>query len=111
LLAFSGIGLVVLMFAADHFKLHTKLPLDNPPEVLTSRAREVVRQLGYNEPYADEAFAFELDTGFLNYIQDHDKSPGRWQSLAAGRPATLVFWYRQSPKLMQAQRFFSSPQR
>jgi serine/threonine-protein kinase len=108
LLAISAVGLIALLFAADAFRLHTKVPLDNPPEVLAARAREIVRQLGYTEPYADEAFSFELNTGFLDYVQNHDKSQGRWNALASGRPATIAFWYRRSPRLMQAQRFFSS---
>jgi serine/threonine-protein kinase len=108
LLVLSAVGLIALLFAADRFKLHNIAPLDNSPEVLATHAREVVRQLGYTEPYADEAFSFSFQGDYLNYVEEHDKSPDRWNALASGRPASIVFWYRQSPRQMRAQRFFSS---
>jgi hypothetical protein len=108
LLALSAFGLIALLFMADRYRLHNRVPLDNPPEVLVARAREIVRQLGYAEPYADEAYSFDLRADFLNYIQEHQKTPDRWRVLDTGRPASLVFWYRQSPRLMRPQRFFSS---
>ena len=108
LLALSALGLIALLLMADRFKLHNQAPLDNPPEVLAARAREIVRQMGYTEPYADEAYSFGIRQDFLNYEQEHDKTPDRWQILKTGRPASLVFWYRQSPQWMRPQRFFSS---
>jgi hypothetical protein len=108
LLVLSVLGLIALLFLADRYRLHNRVPLDNPPEVLLSRAREMVRQLGYAEPYADEAYSFSLQTDFLLYLQEHEKTPDRWRVLDTGRPASLVFWYRQSPRLMRPQRFFSS---
>src|SRR5579864_207070 len=64
LLVLSALGLIALLFLADRYRLHNRVPLDNPPEVLLSRAREMVRQLGYAEPYADEAYSFSLQTDF-----------------------------------------------
>jgi serine/threonine-protein kinase len=108
LLAVSVLGLVALLSMADRYKLNNLAPLDNPPEVLAARAREVVRQLGYTDPYADEAYSFGLQLDFLNYVQDHQKTPDRWRILNTGRPASIVFWYRQSPRLLRSQRFFSA---
>ena len=108
LIVLSAVGLIALLLAADRFKLHNIAPLDNPPEVLATRAREIIRQLGYTEPYADEAFSFSQQFAYLNYLQDHDKTPDRWNAVANGRPASMVFWYRQSPRSMRPQRFFSS---
>ena len=108
LLAVSVVTLLLLLFASDRFKLHNIAPLDNAPEVLAAHARQVIRQLGYTEPYADEAFSFSLQPDYLEYLQDHDKSPVRWSALSNGRPASAVFWYRQSPRLLRPQSFFSS---
>jgi Protein kinase domain len=108
LLALTALGLIALLFMADRFRLHNLAPLDNPPEVLAARARQIVRQLGYTEPYADEAYSFRVQSDFLNYVQEHDKTANRWQALESGRPASIVFWYRQSPQLMRPQGFFSS---
>ena len=108
LLVLAAIGLIALLFSADRYRLHNRVPLDNPPEVLAARAREVIRQLGYTEPYADEAFSFDLSVDFLNYIQEHQKTAERWRVLESGRPASIIFWYRRSPRLLRPQRFFSS---
>jgi Protein kinase domain len=108
LLVLSALGLIALLFMADRYRLHNRAPLDNPPEVLAARAREIVRQLGHTEPYADEAYSFDLQTDFLYYLQDHQKTRGRWRVLETGRPASIVFWYRQSPRLLRPQGFFSS---
>jgi serine/threonine-protein kinase len=108
LLALTALGMIALLFIADRFRLHNRVPLDNPPEVLAARAREIVRQLGFTEPYADEAYSFHLQTDFLYYVQDHQKTSDRWRVLETGRPASIVFWYRQSPRLLRPQRFFSS---
>jgi serine/threonine protein kinase len=108
LLALATTGLLAFLFISDRYKLSSKAPLDNPPEVLAARARQIVRQLGYTEPYADEAYSFGLQGNFLNYVQEHNKTPNRWHILESGRPASIIFWYRQSPRLMRPQRFFSS---
>jgi Protein kinase domain len=108
LVALSTAALLLLLFASDRFKLHNIAPLDNGPEVLATHAREVIRQLGYTEPYADEAFSFSFQADYLEYLQEHDKSPDRWSALTNGRPASVVFWYRQSPRLLRPQSFFSS---
>jgi serine/threonine-protein kinase len=108
LLALSALGLIALLFMADRYRLHNRVPLDNPPEVLAARAREIVRQLGYTEPYADEAYSFNVQVDFLFYLQDRQRTPDRWRVLETGRPASIVFWYRQSPRLLRPQGFFSS---
>jgi Protein kinase domain/zinc-ribbon domain len=95
------LGVIGLLWSADHYRLQNLVPLDNPPEVLAARAREVVRHLGYTQPHTDEAFGFDVDYGYINYVADHDKSLNRWNVLSAGRPASIFFWYRESPREMR----------
>ena len=108
LLACVVIGVVGLLWGADRFRLHNLVPLENPPEVLTARARDIARQLRYTDRYADEAYSFELQHDYIDYIREHDKTPGRWRALASGQPASLIFWYRRSPRELRPQGFFSS---
>ncbi len=108
LLVVMIVGLVALLFEADRYKLHNRTPLDNPPEVLAARAREIIQQLSYTEPRVDEAYSFQVQYGYLDYLQDHDKTKNRWVPLKDDRPASIVFWYRQSPRELIPQRFFSS---
>jgi serine/threonine protein kinase len=101
LLAAILLGLVATLWVADRYKLHNIAPLDNPPEVLASRAREILTHLGYTQPYADEAYSFNADQGFISYIREHDQSPNRWDALKTGSPASIFFWYRRSPREMR----------
>jgi len=76
--------------------------------VLLARSQEIVQQLGFKETPADAAHGFFTDDDYLNYIQERDKSQTRWQRLGSDRPATILFWYRQSPREMQSDNFFNS---
>src|SRR5438132_5368030 len=108
LLALTLVGLIALLFVADRDKLHNRTPLDNPPEVLAARAREIIQQLGYTDPPIDEAYSFQVQSGYLDYLSDHDKTQNRWAPLKNERPASIAFWYRQSPREMSPERFYSS---
>jgi len=108
LLAVVAVSLFVFVLTADQFQLHGLVPLENPPEVLQARSREIIRQLGYTTPPADSAYSFEARDNYLEYLESHDKTPGRWKALASGRPAGIVFWYRESPREMIPDRFYSS---
>ena len=57
-----------------------------------------MKKFGYVDQPGDSAYGMELDRRFLFYINDTDPSPTRWQRLQAGQPATIYFWYRQSPR-------------
>lgn len=102
------LGLVGHMFLADRYKVQNLTPLDKPPEVLLARAQEIIQQLGFSEAAADSAYGFVPDGGYLTYIVENDQSQTRWQRLAFDRPATMLFWYRQSPREMTSQNFFAS---
>ena len=58
----------------------------------------MLRNLGYADPAADEAVGYMTDIDYLQYIDEHDRSPTRWRALAASQPPALLFWYRQSPR-------------
>ena len=102
------VGLVAHMFLADRYRIQNLTPLDKPPEALLARSQEIVQQLGFTEPSEDSTYGLLTDYDYLNYIQQHDKSPARWQRLSSDRPPTMVFWYRQSPREIQSTDFFNS---
>src|SRR5438132_1555651 len=108
LFALTVVGLIALLFVSDRDKLHNRTPLENSPEVLAARGREIMQQLGYTDPPADEAYSFQVQFGYLDYLRDHDKTQNRWAPLKNERPASIAFWYRQSPREMSAERFYSS---
>ena len=107
LLGIVAVGLVASLLIAESTQLVNRVKLENPPEVLATRAREIVGQLGLpTNAAADSAYGFEINGGYLNYIQEHDKSAKRWDVLEKDGPPAMTFWYRQSPQPLFAQEFF-----
>ena len=107
LLAVVALGLVASLFMAESTRLVNRVALDNPPDALVSRAREIIRKLGLPaRASVDSAYGFDINSAYLNYIQAHDKSRLRWNVLAKGGAPAMTFWYRQSPDPLFAQMFF-----
>ncbi|HVF67588.1 MAG TPA: serine/threonine-protein kinase [Pyrinomonadaceae bacterium] len=95
-------SLFVLLGLACYFSkdvgLYNQVPLDKSPEVLRDHAAELTKRLGYASTPADSAYGMGVDDDYLNFIRDTDTSPARWEGLRAGRPASIYFWQRQSPR-------------
>jgi serine/threonine-protein kinase len=85
-------------FLSGGVGLFTQVPLDKSPEVLRDRASEIMKRLGYVDRPGDSAYGMGLDRGYLSYVRDTDASLSRWERLKSGRPASIYFWYRQSPR-------------
>jgi hypothetical protein len=99
------LGLALVAFLSVKTGGTDKLGLEQSPEVLTQKAKEVVRQLGYLDKPVDSATDFSYDTDFLNYAEKNDKPHPRWEEVLSGRPAPLQYWYRQSAQYMLATDF------
>jgi len=72
-------------------------PLNESPEVLRARARELIRKLGYPDRPLDTADGIILKHDNLRDIAARDQSARRWEKLA-DPPGPYRFWYRQSPR-------------
>src|SRR6185295_11260379 len=73
-------------------------PLNQSPEVLRARARDVIARLGYTDPPLDSADGIILRDNYFRYIDARDKSATRWDRLRTESPGPYRFWYRQSPR-------------
>jgi serine/threonine-protein kinase len=80
------------------YSLSRLVPMPKPPAALADRAAEILTKLGHKEPVADTAYGFDSDDWRLQYVEDTDKSPDRWNKLAQWRPPPVRFWYRTSPR-------------
>ncbi|HEU4835762.1 MAG TPA: serine/threonine-protein kinase [Pyrinomonadaceae bacterium] len=87
-----------ICFLTRYTALYRQVPLNKSPEVLRDRAAELVRKFGYSTPFVDSTYGMGLDRDYLRYIHDNDQSPARWSRLSSGQPASIYFWYRQSPR-------------
>ena len=92
------IGLVVLAPLTPDVNLIGLSKIERSPQALTERAHTVLRNLGYSDSAADEAVGYTTDIDYLRYVDEHDRSPGRWRALGTSQPPSLLFWYRQSPQ-------------
>ncbi len=102
------VGLFASVFIAESTQLVNRVSLEYPPEALAAHARELIAQLGLSGNAVDSAYGFDLNSSYLTYIQDHDKSPSRWNAVSADRPPAMTFWYRQSPRPLFPGEFFGS---
>jgi predicted Ser/Thr protein kinase len=97
LLATLLVLLAAICFLSKDIALYRQVPLDKSPEVLRDRAWEITKKFGYVESPRDTAYGMGLDRGYLQHIADTDPSVSRWNRLKSGEPASIYFWYRQSP--------------
>jgi hypothetical protein len=102
------VGLLASVFIAESTQVVNRVSLEYPPEALAAHARELVAQLGLSGNAVDSAYGFDLNSSYLTYIQDHDKSPSRWNAVSADRPPAMTFWYRQSPRPLVPGELFGS---
>jgi predicted Ser/Thr protein kinase len=91
------IGLAVGTYMSIRFSGIEKMHLEQTPEVLAQKAREIVARVGYADKPVDRAFGFNYDSDLQNTIEK-EKNPN-WEEVLTGRPSVLQFWYRQSPDL------------
>jgi serine/threonine protein kinase len=83
------VGIAIYAPINQRVNVLAKIPMDNPPEVLLAKAREVAHKLGYADRAGSSAFGFQYRFGAIRLA--------KLASLAKGRPVALAFWYRSSP--------------
>jgi serine/threonine-protein kinase len=108
LLTCAGVGLWVAVVLTSQTQMVGKLPLEYPPEVLTEKAREIVRGLGYTEPPAEIASGFRSQDGYVEYARKTISGSSsvrkeRWNRMLSAFPSPVSFWYRQSPTRLAPQ--------
>ena len=102
LLVVALVALALVPPMARHIQITGMVPLDKPPDALEDRARDALRALGQDGAPADHAKGFNVDQDYLGWVESRDRSPERWERLRTGGPATLRYWYRQSPRSMSS---------
>ncbi len=73
------------------------IPMNLPLDVLTDRAVQTIRSVGYQVEGADRAIGFSFAQDFL--IWERENGPvAWWNPLRTGWPAAVYFWLRTSPR-------------
>ncbi len=104
-----ALGLAVWIGAVVLLKVITSASWHTPREsgdVLSIRAGEIIRALGYNDPPPNTAWGFEENTEYLAALRKAGDTS--WSSLAHKRPPAILFWRRWSPSVLAATEFHQS---
>jgi serine/threonine-protein kinase len=94
------IGLTAFSFLRLRRDLVNRIPMDNSPEVLAAKGREILKSLGYMERPVDTAFGWEYDADYLRYLAELKDDSARRAHIKANRPPALLFWYRESSRYL-----------
>lgn len=98
------LGLIFEFAVSGRTRGYRAVQLPKPPAVLEDRARELIRAFGYTKAPGATAAGFEVDTGYLAYVRENDKSASRWN-----RPGpTVTFWYREAPDYFAARQILGA---
>ena len=104
-LAWLGVALVGLLafyLLADRTSGINRMDVPYSSEILAQHARDMVRELGYTNSPADSADGFDYNDQYLDYLHDNPKLRTSWDAALQGRPAALLYWFRESPSEMVA---------
>ena len=105
-LAGVAVGLIAACLLMPKVQLAAYVALENPPEALTVKAREMVRSWGYTDAPVDTDDGFYYDGAPTSDAEA--KGPAAWHKLLATFPSPLLFGYRQSPVPMVSKQFTSA---
>jgi serine/threonine protein kinase len=93
-------GLALVAFLSIRNNALDKMSLDQSPEALMQKSREITSQLGYDKHPADSAYGIYNNNDVIQYIEKTEKPHPDWNRILPGRSSLIQFWYRQSPRLM-----------
>ena len=94
------IGLTAFSFLRLRRDIVNQIPMENSPQVLAAKGREIVKSLGYMERPVDTAFGWEYDADYLRYLEELKDDSARNAYIKANRPPALLFWYRESSRYL-----------
>ena len=96
----SILGVVAILYPGQ--MLPGTVDFQMPPDALAVQAHRFAQQFGYNAAPADRASAFVYNSQYLGFLNNQSRPKRKpWSQLANSQPPVILFWYRQSPALMQ----------
>jgi serine/threonine-protein kinase len=107
-LAIALLGLIAFYALSAITTVMSRMELPYSTEVLTQKARDMVRQLGYSNAPVDSAVNYSYNDDFLEYLDHEGSAHPNWSDILKGRPAILAYWHRQSPDYLVAAQYKSN---
>jgi serine/threonine protein kinase len=100
-LAAIGVCLAADVVLQSRMVIAFNTPMDNPPEVLASKSREMAAAFGYPQKPVDSAVWLTDRADFLEHLNSLPK-PRKLEEWLTSEPS-LIAIYRESPSLLVAQ--------
>lgn len=104
-LAAALLGLAVTVYLTIHSSALDKMGLEQSPEILTQKTREILAQLGFEKRPVDSAYGLYNNQDLIESMEKNDKPRPDWNRVLSARPSLLQYWYRQSPRHMVPSEF------
>jgi len=101
-IVFVLVGMALLYGLTARTNGLARMEIPYSPEVLTQRACDIVRQLGYSTPPVDAVSGLYFDHEYLEHLDHPGGEHPDWNQVLTNRPALLSFWRRQSPEYLVA---------
>ena len=101
-----AVGLTVWIAVVVLLKVITSATWHTPREsgvVLSMRAGEIIRALGYDDPPPNTAWGFDENTEYLASLREAGDTS--WAGLDRERPSRFLFWRRWSPSVLATAGF------
>jgi hypothetical protein len=99
-----GVALLAWQQGRQSYSAMVTFPIG--PDVLASKAGEMLTRLGYTDTVVDSAGGFWSSTSdYSRWVEEHDKTAARWQHVARVRPALVRYWRRTSPVAMRPSNY------
>ena len=96
----GGIALIgFCMYASMKVNPHNRIPFTKSPEVLSERANDIIRKLGYTDAPVDAQYYFIYDYAYFNHLR---RTQETWMDISTSQPLLIVFEERQSPYYMSS---------
>jgi len=103
------IGLIACFVIGARISVAARMDLPYSPEVLSQKARDIVRQLGYPAAPVDTASGMEYKSDYLEYLDHAGGEHPDWDVVFRSRPAVLNYWQRGSPDYLIGSEIKSFP--
>ncbi len=103
----TAAAMILFFVLAPKVLLLNRLPLDNSPEVMSSKAGDIAKAAGYIARPVDVAYGYsDRDAdAYKEYLSGKIKGEENWNRTLSGPPFPYYFWQRQSPNEMVAADF------
>ncbi|CAN5770527.1 hypothetical protein BH24ACI5_BH24ACI5_13430 [soil metagenome] len=102
-LAALALSLLALLVISPQIGVFTLAGLEDPPQVLARKARDISAAVGYPGRPADTWMQLHLDPAYLDHVAA-SLSADTWDTLAGRRPSPARVSYRESPVPLRSWR-------